>query len=68
MISLSSRNRNDRHVITGKWKLAIGINGRNYWSSNVLSLPLRGHRNLSDGVGGLENSENREVAEEKSNI
>jgi hypothetical protein len=62
------RLRNDKHVVTGKWKLAIGINGRNDWSSSTLSLPLGGHRNLSGGVGRLENSENRETAEEKSKI
>jgi hypothetical protein len=62
------RLRNDRHVVTGKWKLAIGTNGQNDWSSSTLSLPLGGHRNLSGGVGRLENSENREAAEEKSKI
>jgi hypothetical protein len=60
--------RNDRHVVTGEWKLAIGINGQNDWNNNVLFLPLGGHRNPSDEVGRLENSENREAAQEKSEI
>jgi hypothetical protein len=60
--------RNNIHVVTCKWKLAIGINGWNDWNSSALSLPLGGHRNLSGGVGRLRNSENREAAEEKSEI
>jgi hypothetical protein len=59
---------NDRHVVIGKWKLAIGIDGRNNQSSSTLPLPLGSHCNLSGGAGRLENSENREVAEEKSEI
>jgi hypothetical protein len=58
--------RNDRHMATGKQKLAIGINGQNDWSSSTLSLPLGGHHNLLGEVGWLKNSENREAAEEKS--
>jgi hypothetical protein len=60
--------RNDRHVVTGKWKLAVGINGRNDWSSSALSFPLGGHCNLSGGVGRHKNSESREAVEEKSEI
>jgi hypothetical protein len=60
--------RNDRHVITGKWKLAIGINGWNEWNSSALSFPLGDHRNLSDGGDRLKNSESREAVEQKSEI
>jgi hypothetical protein len=60
--------RNDRHVVTGEWMLAVGINGRNDQNSGTLSLSLGSHHNLSGGVGKLENPENREVAEKKSEI
>ena len=52
--------KNDRHVITGEWKLVVKINGRNDRNSDLLSLPLGSHHNLSGGVGRLENPENRE--------
>jgi hypothetical protein len=55
-------------VVTGEWKLAVGINGRNDRNSGALSLPLGSHHNLSGGTSGLENSENGEAAEEKSEI
>jgi hypothetical protein len=60
--------RNYRHVITGKWKLAVGVNGRNDRSSGALSLLLGSHHNLSGGVDKLENPENKEAAEKKSEI
>jgi hypothetical protein len=60
--------RNDGDTVTGKRKLDTGINRRNDWSSNTLSLPLGGHRNLSSEVGSLKSSKNREAAEEKSKI
>jgi hypothetical protein len=60
--------RNYRHVITDKWKLAVGINGQNDWNSDALSLSLGSYHNILGGVGRLENSENREAAEEKSEI
>jgi hypothetical protein len=55
-------------MVTGKWKLARRINGRNDWNNDTLSLPLGSHRNLSGRVGRLENSDNREAAKEKSMI
>jgi hypothetical protein len=58
--------KNNRHMVTDKWKLAIRIDGRNNWNSSTLSLPLAGHRNLLSEVGRLKNSENREAAEGKS--
>jgi hypothetical protein len=45
------------HVITSKWKLAIGIDGWNDRSNGALSLPLGSHRNLLVGTSGLKNSE-----------
>jgi hypothetical protein len=58
--------RNNGHMVTGKRKLAIRINGRNDWSNNTLSFPLGGHHNLSSEVGRLKSSGNREAVEEKS--
>jgi hypothetical protein len=52
-------------MVTGKWKLAISVDGWNDWGSSTLSLPLRGHCSLSSEVVRLKNSESREVAEEK---
>jgi hypothetical protein len=48
--------RNDRHVVTSEWKLAIGVDGRDDCSSGALPLPLGGHRNLSGETSGLGNS------------
>jgi hypothetical protein len=48
--------RNDRHVIIGEGKLAIGVDGRDECSSGALPLPLGGHRDFfSIEVSGLEN-------------
>jgi hypothetical protein len=60
--------RNDGHMVTGKRKLAIGINGWNDWRSSTPSPPLVGHRNFSSKAGRLKNSENKEAVEEKSKI
>jgi hypothetical protein len=62
------RFRNDGHVITSEWKLVVVIDGWNDRSDDALSLPLRGHRNLSGGASGLKNSESGEVAEVKERV
>jgi hypothetical protein len=58
--------RNNRHVVTGKWKLVVGIDWRDDQYNNALSLPLGSHRGLSSDVGGFKNSENRKAVEEKA--
>jgi hypothetical protein len=55
-------------VITNEWKLAVGIDGQNDRSNNVLSLPLGSHRNLSSGTNGLRNSEKRRSSRGKSEV
>jgi hypothetical protein len=55
-------------VVTGEWKLAVGINGWNNRDSGTLSFSLGSHHNLLGGTSGLKNSENGEASEEKSEI
>jgi hypothetical protein len=45
--------RDDKHVVTSEWKLAVGVDGRDDCSSSALPLPLGGHRDLSGGTSGL---------------
>jgi hypothetical protein len=45
--------RNNRHVITSKRKLAIGIDGQDDRNNGAISLPLGSHRSLSGGTSGL---------------
>jgi hypothetical protein len=40
------RFRDDRHVVTSEWKLAVGVDGRDDCSVGALPLPLGGHRYL----------------------
>jgi hypothetical protein len=47
------RFRDNRHVVTSKWKLAIGVDGRGDCSNGALPLPLGSHHNLSGGTSGL---------------
>ena len=56
------------HVITSKWKLAVGIDGRNDWSNDSQSFPLGSHRNLSGATSGLKNSEKRRSGRGKSEV
>ena len=56
--------RNNRHVVTGEWKLVVGIDWRDDRNSNALSLPLGSHRGLSSDAGGFRNSGNRKATEE----
>jgi hypothetical protein len=41
------RFRNDRHMVTSEWQLAIGVDRRDDCSNGALPLPLWRHRNLS---------------------
>jgi hypothetical protein len=43
----------NRHVVTSKWKMVVGVDGRDDRSNDVLSLPLGSHRNLSGRMSGL---------------
>jgi hypothetical protein len=45
--------RDDRHVVTSEWKLAVGVDGRDDCSSGALPLPLGGHCGLSGGTSRL---------------
>jgi hypothetical protein len=51
------RFRDNRHMVTCKGQLAVGVDGRDHYYSRILVLPLGRHRNL---VGGLNRSEIRE--------
>jgi hypothetical protein len=46
--------RNDRHMVTGEWKLAIGVDERDDCSSGALPLPLWCHRDLSGRTSRIE--------------
>jgi hypothetical protein len=43
-------------VVTGEWKLVVGIDWRDDQNSSTLSLPLGRHYGLSNDAGGLRNS------------
>jgi hypothetical protein len=45
--------RDDRHVITIKWKLAVEVDGRDDSSSGALPLLLGGRRDLSGETSRL---------------
>jgi hypothetical protein len=47
------RFEDNRHVVTNKWKLAVGVDGRDDYSNGALPLPLGSHRNLLGGTSGL---------------
>jgi hypothetical protein len=57
--------RNNRHVVTSEWKLFVGIDWQDDRNSSASSLPLGRHCGLSSDVGGLRNSGNGKVVEEK---
>ena len=44
------RFRDNRHVVTCKRQLAVGVDGRNDHCSRILVLPLGRHRNLVSGL------------------
>jgi hypothetical protein len=56
----------NRHVVAGKWKLAIRIYWRDNRNNNTLSLPFGDHRNLSSEADGLMSSGTRKSTEEKA--
>jgi hypothetical protein len=58
--------RNDRHVVTGEWKLAVGIDWRDDQNSSTLSLRLGCHCGFSNDVSGFRNSGNGKAVEEKA--
>ena len=43
----------DRHVVTSKWKLAVGVDGWDDCSSSALPLPLGDHHDLSGETSRL---------------
>jgi hypothetical protein len=47
------RFRDDIHVDTSEWELAVGLDGRDDCSSGALPLPLGGHHDLSGGTSEL---------------
>jgi hypothetical protein len=47
------RFRDNRHVVTNKRKLVVGVEGWDDRSNGVLPLPLRSHRNFFGGMSGL---------------
>jgi hypothetical protein len=47
------RFEDNRHVVTNKRKLTIGVDGRDDRSNGALPLPHGSHRNLSNGMSGL---------------
>jgi hypothetical protein len=51
------RLRDNRHMITSKWKLAVGIDERDDHSNDAMPLLLGSHCNLSGGMSRLRNSE-----------
>jgi hypothetical protein len=49
------RFRDNGRVITSKWKLVVGFDGRDDRSNDALPLPLGSHCNLSGRTSGLRN-------------
>jgi hypothetical protein len=43
----------NRHVVTSKWKLVVGVDGRDDCSNGALPLPLVSHHYLLGGMSGL---------------
>jgi hypothetical protein len=62
------RLRDNGHMITSEWKLAVGIDGRDDRSSDALSLPFGRHCNLSGGTSGLSNLEKQRSGRGKSEV
>jgi hypothetical protein len=46
--------RNDGHMVTSEWQLAVGVDKRDDCSNGALPLPLWRHRNLSGGTSRIE--------------
>jgi hypothetical protein len=62
------RFRDDGHMITSEGKLAVGVDGRDDWSNDALSLPFGSHCNLSGRTSGLKNSEKQRSGRGKSEV
>jgi hypothetical protein len=46
--------RNDRHMITSEWQLAVGVDRWDDCINDALPLPLWRHRNFSNGTSMIE--------------
>jgi hypothetical protein len=46
--------RDDEHVVTRKWQLAIGVDRRDDCRNRALPLPFRRHRSLTGGSSRIE--------------
>jgi hypothetical protein len=63
------RFRDNRHMVTCKGQLAIGVDGRNDHRNIILVLPLGRHRNLVGGLNGSEiRGEQRNVLMQKGEV
>jgi hypothetical protein len=63
------RFRDNRHMVTCKGQLAIGIDGRNDHRSRILVLPLGRHRKLVGGLNGSKiRGEQRNVLRQKGEV
>jgi hypothetical protein len=61
--------RNDRHMVTSEWKLAVGVNGWDDCSNGALSLLLWRHHDLSSGASRIEISgKQRSGSKEESEV
>jgi hypothetical protein len=45
--------KNDRHMVTSEWQLAVGVDRRDDCSNGALTLPLWRHCNLSGGTSRI---------------
>jgi hypothetical protein len=57
---------NNRHVVTGEWELAVGIDWQDDRNSNTLFPLLGRHCGLSNDVGEFRNFRNWKEVEEKA--
>jgi hypothetical protein len=62
------RFRDNGHMITSERKLVVGVDGRDDWSNDALSLPLGSHCNLSGGTSGFRNLEKQRSGRGKSEV
>jgi hypothetical protein len=46
--------RNNGHMVTSEWQLAVGVDRRDDCSNGAMPLPIRHHRNLSGGTSRIE--------------
>jgi hypothetical protein len=63
------RFRDNRHMVTCKGQLAVGVNGRDHYCSRILVFPLGCHRNLVGGLNGSEiRGKQRNVLRQKGEV